>query len=851
MKKALLIFFIVGNFIQLFGGTTGKLSGLVKDKSTGEPLIGANVILKSTHLGAATNFDGEYFIVNIPIGTYTVEISMIGYQSVTIQSVNISADLTTKIDVELVPTSIELEGIKVVAQKPLVQKDLTATINIIESSDIKVMPVTNYQQVVGLQTGIVVTPIRLEQTGQYGQFNTTPDDGMHFRGGRSNETSYLINGISLKDPIWGGFNLSDLPISGLNQIVTYTGTYLAEYGEGMSAVLNMVSEPTHSKPTFSYSSYTDNLGGLNIESQSTYNNEFAYQGEVPGLGGKVHTNFALRYLTTNGRFWGYIYPNYRDTEGQDQSGTPEEVPMNYNDALSGIFSIDYNVTQNIRLILGGMGLTQKTKTYNHFFKYNPYGQPHIENNYWLGYAQLKHVLSDKYFYDLSFSRYVRNFKTSIFDDLETSLIEQHILSPELFSVSGIDYVWIKTQSNTDEIKFNFLGQITPIHQVKVGANIQLHNLDYERRNPTAQDADTTVFRMKAWEAYNKKPYNLSAYIQDKMEFNQIGMIINLGLRYDRVYPETYIMEDILHPIETSMKKSTFKDYFSPRLGVSFPVSNNLALRFSYGVYYQFPHYYLVYQGTNKEDLQNYPNYSLQEITQIGDGDINPEKTTSYETGLQVSINDNSSLNITAFYRDISDLTGLKTIYGPQSTYQIFTNDAYGTSKGLEIAFHSTVSDRLNLFANYTYSVSMASKQSTWYIPLFPQSRTFVSDWDIPHKFSFNINYVHPSNTGISLIGNLNSGFPYSPNILNPNSERGPMQSNFDVNLYKVFDYFGFQQTIFVQITNILNQRNVWWVYADTGKPGVDANDATSFDYTNDPTAYGPARHINVGITLRY
>ncbi|MBU0476239.1 MAG: TonB-dependent receptor [Bacteroidetes bacterium] len=849
MKKVIAFIFILGFITNLFAGITGKISGFVTDNVTGERLPGVNIIIGGTTFGAASDENGEYYIMNIPGGTYTLEASMIGYHRFIYTNVEVAADMTTKINFALVQESIELENIEVVAEKPVVQKDLTATINVIDASKVTTLPVTNYQQVVALQTGVIVIPIRHDEAGQYGQFNTTPDDGLHFRGGRSNETQYLLNGISIKDPIWGGFSIQDLPIMGLSQMVTYTGTYNAEFGEGMSAVINMISEPIHKKPSIYVSTYTDHLSSINIEDTKTYNTEFVYQGAIPGLGDKLFVNMAGRYYTTNGRFNGYVYPYYRDTEGYDKSGKPKIVPMNYNDTYSALGSIDYQLSNSIRLVVGGMYVDQNTKYYSHAFKYNPYGAPHVNNNYWLGYAQMKHVINNNYFYDISVSRYERNFKSSIYDDLESGLIEQHILSPDLFSVSGIDYVWIKTKSQSNDVRINLMGQVTPIHQVKFGASFTQHNMDYERRNPTARDSDTTQVRMKAWEAYDRQPYALSTYIQDKMEFNEIGMILNIGLRYDRVNPETYKMKDPLRPSESEMIKTSFTDYFSPRFGVSYPISDKMALRFSYGVYYQFPHFYLAYQGTNDEE-QIYPNYSLGEVTQIGDGGIKPERTTSYEAGLQIGINPKTSLNITAFYRDISGLTGLQTIYGPR-TYQLFTNDAYATAKGIEIAFNSELTKNFNMFVNYTYSVSKASKQSTWYVPLFPQNRTFVSDWDIPHKLSFNLNYEHESMFGVSIIGNINTGFPYSPNSLNPNSERGPVQKNVDLNLYKNFDWFGFTQTFFVHIVNIFNEQNIWWVYPDTGKPGVDANDATSNDYTNDPTAYGAPRQIRIGLTLNY
>ena len=850
MKKILTFFTIVFMWSALFAGTTGKIAGVVKDKSTGEPLPGVNVVIKGTLMGAATNLNGEYFVVNIPVGTYTVEFSMVGYHTEVVRNVRINADLTTKIDVSLTPETMQLkQAIEVVAERPQVQKDLTSTMNIMDASHVETLPVTNYKQAIGLQTGIVIMPVRIEQAGPYGQFNTTPDDGMHFRGGRTNETAYLLNGISLNDPIWGGFSIDDLPIMGLSQLVTYTGTFLAEYGGAMSAVMNLVSEPEQHKPRVSYTAYTDRLGKLNIETWNTFNQEVAYKGFIPGTANKLSANLAARYFTTDGRFYGYIYPDYRDSEGYDKSGKPKKVPMNYNDFFTGIGSFGFNVTNNFRIIAGGLFNTKQNKIYNHFFKYNPYGAPRIKSDYYLGYLQFKHILSKNYFYNISLSHYYRHFKSYIFDDLKTSLIEKHLLSPDNFSVSGIDYVWFNTVSKTDEAKFDILGQVNQIHQIKAGFSFVRHNLHYERRNPTAQDADTTVFRMKAWEAYHRKPYSIHGYIQDKMEFHNIGMIMNAGLRYDRVYPETYYPVDILRPTSSPMKKTKYKEYFSPRLGVSYPISEKMAFRFAYGLYYQFPHYYLVYQGTNEEE-KVYPNYSLGEVTQIGYGNINPERTTSYEAGLQMGLSSKVSMNVTAFYRDISDLTGLKSIFGPR-TYQLFTNDAYGIARGAEISLRANISRNFSAFVNYTYSHVEASKQSTWYQPLYPINRTFVADWDIPHKVSFDFEYEHPSHFGISVIGNLSSGYPYSPSALNPNSERGPMQKNLDVNLYKRFKWLGFHQTFFIHITNVFNQRNVYWVYPDTGKPGVDANPGTSFDYTNDPTAWGPPRHIRIGLNINY
>ena len=84
MHKTILLWFLSILFVafSVMAGTTGKIAGTVRDAQTGEPLIGANVVLKGTGMGAATDMDGYFYIINVPIGEYTVEVSMIGYQTV-------------------------------------------------------------------------------------------------------------------------------------------------------------------------------------------------------------------------------------------------------------------------------------------------------------------------------------------------------------------------------------------------------------------------------------------------------------------------------------------------------------------------------------------------------------------------------------------------------------------------------------------------------------------------------------------------------------------------------------------------------------------------------------------------
>ena len=117
-----------------FAGTTGKIAGRIVDKQNGEPLIGVNVLVKDSQLGAATDLDGYYTILNVSPGSYSIRALYIGYQETEIAEVIVSIDLTTKINIELSETTLEVtEVITITAERPIIKKDLTATTAVVVS----------------------------------------------------------------------------------------------------------------------------------------------------------------------------------------------------------------------------------------------------------------------------------------------------------------------------------------------------------------------------------------------------------------------------------------------------------------------------------------------------------------------------------------------------------------------------------------------------------------------------------------------------------------------------------------------------------------------------------------------
>ena len=71
-------------FSLLFAGDTGKIVGKVTDSETGENLSGVNILLKGTSMGAASDIDGNYIILNVPAASYTITASYIGYKTINV-----------------------------------------------------------------------------------------------------------------------------------------------------------------------------------------------------------------------------------------------------------------------------------------------------------------------------------------------------------------------------------------------------------------------------------------------------------------------------------------------------------------------------------------------------------------------------------------------------------------------------------------------------------------------------------------------------------------------------------------------------------------------------------------------
>ena len=405
--------------ILVISGTTGKISGRVVDKETGKSLIGTNVVLEGTNLGAAADLKGNYVILNIPPGRYTVIARMMGYEVRKFENVRVSIDLTTEINFGLSSEVLEAgEEVVVIAERPMVQHDLTNSIGTTSAEQISELPVEEINDVIEMEAGIV-----RDAAG-----------AIHIRGGRSTEVAYLVDGVPVTDPIAGGSSI-DVENQGIQELQVISGTFSAEYGQAQSGIINIVtkegSDSYHGSISGYLGSHVSKHSNLfmninNISPKNIQNLQGNFIGPVPFTNNKLTFLTSFRFVGNNGFLYGKRRVRVEDTDevrlyqaqvdrgeivyerGQRTgalnipdsltTGDGAYVPLNLLDSFSFQGRLTYQVVPNLKLTYTLFKDYSTGNLYSDEYRYSPDG---VAPFWKWGFNQTfsaTHMLSSKSFY---------------------------------------------------------------------------------------------------------------------------------------------------------------------------------------------------------------------------------------------------------------------------------------------------------------------------------------------------------------------------------------------------------------------------------------------------------------------
>ncbi|MCU0343866.1 MAG: TonB-dependent receptor [Ignavibacterium sp.] len=923
--QSLSVFFISITFLVTAYGQNGKIAGKVSDGSTGEPLPFVNVMVEGTTQGAATDLDGYFSIIGLRPGNYDVKASAIGYNSQTVTGVRVSIDLTTEVNFELMETSIELkEEVVVIATRPLITKDLTSSTAIVSGDDISVLPVTEFQEVLQLKAGIV---------------------GGSVRGGRSGEVVYAIDGVPVTD-VYDGSTVVDVATSSIQELQFVSGAFNAEYGKALSGYVNIATKDGDNKFQGSITSYigdyvsdrTDIFRAIDdIDPTSIRNFEGSLSGPI--IPNQLFFYVNARYIYFGGWLNGeknynpwnitinqgatvpieerYILSANPDGSGQ---GTGEIVSMNWNEKFYGQGKLTYRPFSGVKLNYNYIYDNVEYRDFDQSFSYNPdgdYKKFRVGNTNILG---LTHTLSNTTFYQANFSYFFKQFKQYVYEDVNDPrwtndrLLSQQPTEVPSFRTGGTQSQQFKRNTSTYGFKLDFTSQIDKINMIKFGIEANQHNLGFDLINlqqPLSVDDPALTLNPYVTryvpdindpnenlsiDIYQRKPIELSAYLQDKIELNEI--IINVGFRLDYFDSDGLVLNDITDPdiyrprkdvnvaktLEERKVSNAFGDpwyrdadtelKFSPRLGVAFPITDRGVIHFSYGHFFQIPNFELLYQNP---EFKFGPGTGNLGVT--GNSNLKAQETISGEVGIQQAFTDDITIDLTAYFRDIRNLAGTRAeeirLPGGSSSYSQYVNSDFGFVQGVILTLNKRLSDNWSATVDYTFQSAKgnASDPAATRNQIAggeqPEIKLIKLNWDQTNTVNVTFSYASEDLWGFSLIGQYGSGYPYTPTLsqnvstLLINSELKPSSVNVDLRAYKDFIIAeNFRLSLFARVYNLFDIRNEVNVYNDSGtadftidefsKRNDDNPDElvnTLDEYYRNPTFYSEPRRVEIGATF--
>ncbi len=865
----------------VYAGSTGKLVGRATD-TNGEPLVGVNIYVLETEQGAVTDLEGHYLILNIRPGTYTLRASYIGFQSVQVRDVRIQIDRTTVQDFSLNDTFVSGSEVVVTAERPLVERDRTSSRVSISSKDIQLLPSESFSQIVDRQAGVV---------------------NGHFRGGRMGEVAYMVDGVPVND-VFDYSTSYQVETMSIEEVEIISGTFNAEYGQAQSGVVNIVtkdgSATTEGSIQFIGGDYLTTRTGLfqNLDKLNPIDHrdvQASLSGPVPFTKKILRYHLSTRYSGSEGYLYGrhIVEPlghssdsgTFVDVDGREvyvpALGDSSYVPMNDGRQLTLQGKVSARLFKGNRTSIMVLSQHDSGRGYNHAFRYNPYGIPTT-----YGTTNTVNLTGSQSFTQ---NMYVSYRLAHVFNKVRSYLYEDP-LDPryprdDAASFLGGNFSFLRGGAYMDQTErstgstsghLDMTWQANYRHQFKLGVSFRTHVMTYQWFK--VKNNATTGYQPEIPEAgtpdhvnYRETPYEFSAFIQDKAEYDYL--VMNIGLRFDYFDPNSQILAEYGRP-QTSERLSTDPQWqISPRIGLAYPISAEGVFHVAYGHFFQIPAFQYLY--TNP-DFTYDPESGLGRV--FGNPALKSQQTVSYEFGLRQGFMQTMTVSMTAFYKDIRNLLGsrIEVIQPgfdepfPLSRYGRYVNRDYGQVKGVLLEANRRMSDGFAFTLSYSYQVAMGNASDPNSVLLDemagiePDKQMVPLDWDRRHQLNGTVSMQSRSGWMFSVLADLGGGLPYTPSVADQrigleNSDRRPVTHNVDVQIGKSVKLVGMNWGLLLRVYNVFDTANERDVYSDTGRAfpnlryysGDPIGLNTKNEYLRRPDFYSEPRRVTIGISTSF
>jgi len=713
---------------SLFAQTpSGDLYGRVYDFTTKQPIPFANVIVIGTNYGAATNKEGYYKINNLPVSTYQIRASVIGYNPQTKTDVVIQTGKPAEINFELVAEAIILEGV-------------TVTSDYFRKDPLEVNSIRNfsYEEIRRSPGGFEDVIRALSILPGVAQADAGRND-LIVRGGAPSENLYLINGIEVPNiNHFGTQGATGGPLSYVNldfvcETSFSTGGFSSLYGDKLSSVLNINlrdgrEDRFGGKGTISASQF-----GLNLEGPITDNSNFIFSAR------RSYLDFIFKAAD-----FAFV-PEYYDVL------LKADFNPHSQDAFSFLFISAFD---NVKF-------------------FNDTEDQRFDNSRILGTDQVQYVAGFTYrhlftdgFFNIALSRNYVDYDSRQSDSL---------LNPIFTN---------KSKEEENSLRADLVFKLSKTSEINIGGTAKLIVADYDILFPTFVTTfsdSLPVTSLKTENTYTK----FGIYTNyNSLLFNRLT--VNLGVRSD---------------IFTALNK---KVYFSPRLSLSYALTDLTNINFSTGIYYQSPSYIWLEAFESNRDLR------MIQVNQ-------------FVLGFDHRISADALLKVEAFYKDYDNyptssirhylvLANTGAGYaGSDDNFSSFGLDplidaGFGKARGVELSVQKKLSD-IPYYGIFSFTYSQSDYTS---LDGVERSGSYDQNWIINLSGGYKINEFWE----VSSKFRFASGKPYTPynfdgtqNIINYNTRRIKSAHSLDVRVDKRWYFSDWTLITYLDIQNIYNQKN--------------------------------------------
>ena len=683
--------FILTILLNPLSGQSGNIKGYISSANNQIKLQGANIVLLSTNLGSVSDSSGIYIIPNILPGTYSIRANYIGYKQTTIKNIIIYTGQTTVINFILEEEVLESNEITIIAERKMINPEISVSSINLDAKDIENIPIASIEEAITLQAGI--------------------EPNMTIRGGNINSTSFVLDGINIREGRTNG-PITGLSFTSVEQIQIQRSGFDASFGNVRSGLVQVITKDPP-KDHFTGDILLRNSPWQQLNFSGDWNEIYNTGNDFDvSIGGPISQNLGnLRFLLSyRNNVLPYIEKS-GNTSRKDETFQIKFISNIKTDSkltINGFYISQKGISDSISMVTPA-GIPSYTWGFeNDFFKTEG-----LFKKSSIGVSDINHrMISGK----LS-----QTLNPSLFYEINLNFIRSnYLLGPE-----SNNFIKDRDTSNVSVYsgKFDITKQWSSNSQLKAGIKYIYHNYNISSEYNDA--ADTRVMAIgsisnlvfgenidfespyKLYENWKASPQQIAAYLQGKFSFNQ--MIMNLGARIDyfsaggknnifNEFDQFFTQQNNEDREDRSITVKAKKQIeLSPRIGISFPITEQTKFYFNYGHFRQMPQAQYLYQMQEKSFI-----IDRSSISAMGNTNLPMQRTIAYEIGFEKMFTTDYLFQFSGYSRSIDNQISFKSFVSEDMIYTLAVPNNYNDVRGFEFTLSKIKGRILRGFFNYTH-----------------------------------------------------------------------------------------------------------------------------------------------------